>query len=135
MDPQATWDSLLAEWTAGNWLEVFELAEALLGWLEKDGFAPETMGTLRLGADWNRTQATAMATFALQRSNEVLDNPAGIPSTVPFTLSCATCNNEGPSAIDAAINAGWSHFYYVPAGMSENFLGYCPICRERDLES
>ncbi|QDT13398.1 hypothetical protein [Planctomycetes bacterium K23_9] len=134
MDPQATWESLLAEWQAGNWLEVFELAEALLGWLQKDGFAPETMGRLRLGDDWNRTLATAMATFALQRANEVLDNLAGIPDSVPFTLSCAKCNNEGPSTVCEALEEGWSHFQYFPAGISENFLGYCPVCRKRDLD-
>ncbi len=134
MDPQATWNGLLEEWSQGNWLDVCEMAEALLQWLKEDGFPPETMGTLRLGADWNRTLALAMATFALQRANDVLDNPAGIPDTVPFTLTCATCSNEGPSTAGEALDDGWSHFQYVPAGASENFLGYCPVCRKRDMD-
>lgn len=129
MDPQATWDSLLSEWAAGNWLDVYELAEALLQWLSKDGFPPETMGKKSLGADWNRVQATAMATFALQRANEVLDNPAGIPNTVPFTLQCSVCSSNGPSSVGDALNQGWSHLAYFPAGSSANFQGYCSTCR------
>lgn len=134
MDPQATWDSLLQEWAQGNWLDVYELAESLLDWLLKDGFPPETMGTLRLGADWNRSVALAATQFALKRADEVLDNPAGIPESIPFTLTCSACNNEGPSSVREALNEGWSRFHYVPAGSSENFLGYCPICRKKDLD-
>ncbi|EMI24413.1 hypothetical protein [Rhodopirellula europaea] len=135
MDPQVTWNALIREWSDGNWLDVFELAEALFDWLSNDGFPPETMGTLRLGADWNQMIGLAAAKFALKRANEVLDNPAGIPDSVPFTLTCANCNNEGPSTVCDALEEGWSHFQYVPAGMSEKFLGYCPVCRKRDLES
>jgi len=106
MDPQATWDALLEEWTQCNWLDVSELAEALLEWLDKEGFPPETMGTRSMGADWNRVLAVAVCKFALQRANNVLDSPNNIPTEVPFTLSCDTCGNEGPDAFDEAIAEG-----------------------------
>lgn len=135
MDPQATWNSLLEEWANRNWLNVFELAEALLEWLSNDGFPPDTMGIRNLGADWHRTQALAMCRFALERARDVLNSPHQIPGQVPFTLTCATCNNEGPDAYDEAIDEGWRDIEYFPAGSSENFLGECPICRERDGEA
>jgi len=135
MDPQATWNSLLEEWAECNWLDVSELAEALLEWLSKDGFPPETMGTHRMGADWNRTLALAACNFALQRAADVLNSPNQIPSRVPFTLTCATCNNEGPDTYAEAIDEGWMGIEYFPAGASENFLGECDICHKRDGEA
>ena len=50
MDPQTTWNSLLEEWAKRNWLDVSELAEALLEWLSKDGFPPKTIGSRRFGS-------------------------------------------------------------------------------------
>jgi len=135
MDPQATWNSLLEEWANRNWLAVSELAEALLEWLSKDGFPPDTMGNRSLGADWHRELASTMCKFALERANDVLDSPNQIPSQVPFTLTCATCNNEGPDTYADAIDEGWTRIEYSPAGASENFLGECPVCRERDDEA
>lgn len=135
MDPQATWNSLLQEWAERNWLDVSELAEALLEWLSKGGFPPDTMGNRNLGADWNRELAQTMCKFALQRASDVLDSPNQIPSGVPFTLTCATCNNEGPDTYAEAIDEGWTRIEYFPDGDSENFLGECPVCRERDGEA
>ena len=129
MDPQATWNALLEEWMRCNWQEVAELAEALLGWLKKNGFPPETIGERRMGADWNRTLALAVCAFALRRANRVLADPNGIPDDVGFSLSCDTCGNDGPDTHDEAIAEGWTELRYTPAGLSENFLGYCPICR------
>lgn len=135
MDPQATWNSLLEEWAERNWLDVSELAEALLEWLSKDGFPPDTMGNRNLGADWHRELALTMCKFALRRANDVLDSPNQIPTEVPFTLTCATCNNQGPDSYAEAIDEGWTRIVYYPAGQSENFLGECPVCRERDGEA
>ena len=131
MDPQATWNALLEEWEQCNWLDVAELAAALLQWLSKNGFPPETAGS-RMGADWNRVLALAACNFALQQVNDVLNSPNQIPSQVPFTLSCDTCSNEGPDTYTEAVNEGWSQIRYYPAGLSENFLGQCEICRKRD---
>lgn len=132
MDPQATWKLLLDEWEECNWLDVSELADALLEWLAKGGFPPTTMGTRRMGADWNRTLAVAVCTFARDRANSILDAPDGIPMDVAFTLSCDTCNNEGPDTYEAAIAEGWTRLRHTPAGTSENFLGYCAVCRKTD---
>lgn len=135
MDPQATWTSLLDAWAERNWDDVVELAEALLGWLSKEGFPPETVGGKSMGADWNRALALAMCRFALNRARDVLDSPDQIPGDVPFSLTCATCNNEGPDSYAEAIDEGWTGIEFFPAGASENFLGECPICRRRDGEA
>ena len=129
MDPQTTWNALLEEWTQCNWLDVLELAEALLEWLSKFGYPPETIEGRRMGADWNRVLATAVCEFAVRRANNVLDSPHQIPTEVSFTLSCYSCNNEGPRALSDAIAQGWCHLRYTPAGMSENVLGHCPYCQ------
>lgn len=134
MDPQATWNRLLEEWANGNWLDVSEAAEALLEWLSKDGFPPQTTGSRQMGVDWHRVLAFAMCRFALNRANDVLNSPDQIPSQVTFSLTCASCNNEGPNTYDEAIDEGWTGIEYFPAGTSENFLGHCDICRERDGE-
>lgn len=135
MDPQATWNRLLDEWANHYWLDVSELAEALLEWLSKGGFPPDTMGNRNLGADWHRKLALTMCRFALQRADDVLNSPNQIPSQVPFTLTCATCNNDGPDTYAESIDEGWTAIEYFPAGASENFLGECPICRQRDGEA
>lgn len=132
MDPQATWDMLLRAWSRREWSEVFELCEALLGWLDKRGFPPETNYPNELGADWNGVIAKAACEFALRRSRQVLDDPNGIPADVPFVLICAKCLHEGPVSFAAAEKQGWVNIQYVPAGASENFLGLCSRCRNRD---
>jgi len=118
----------LEEWADGNWLDVFELAEALVEWLSKEGFPPDTMGNRNLGADWNRVLALAMCSFARQRANEVLKSPSQIPRHIPFTLNCSMCNNEGPDTFAEAIEEGWTCIEYDPAGLSSNFLGECRFC-------
>lgn len=87
-----------------------------------------------MGVDWHRVLAFAMCRFALNRANDVLNSPDQIPSQVTFSLTCASCNNEGPNTYDEAIDEGWTGIEYFPAGTSENFLGHCDICRERDGE-
>ncbi|TWU62568.1 hypothetical protein V7x_43030 [Crateriforma conspicua] len=135
MDPQTTWNSLLDAWLYRHWLDVSELAESLLGWLSKKGFPPNTMGTQQLGPERNRAVAIAACQYAAAQANAVLSSPNQIPAEVPFTLTCATCNNEGPDTYAEAIDEGWTCIVYYPAGQSENFLGECPVCRERDGEA
>ena len=75
MDPQITWHSLLAAWTRGNWLDVTELAEALIDWLDKGGFPPKTVAAPELGVDWHRVVAQAAARFALVHAASLLEDP------------------------------------------------------------
>ena len=131
MDPQITWDSLLEEWAKRNWQDVIELAEALLNWLDRGGFPPKTSNSAELGGQWHATVAKAAATYALKRSQEVLDDPDGIPASVSCSLSCASCNAEGPDKYDEAKHNGWTRIEYLPASTSENFLGVCPECSRR----
>ena len=132
MDPQITWHSLLAAWTRGNWLDVTELAEALIDWLDKGGFPPKTVAAPELGVDWHRVVAKAAAKFALVHAAAALENPDGVPAVVAFTLTCAHCNNEGPSTYTVAKRDGWKGIQYSPTEISENFLGICPICQAED---
>jgi hypothetical protein len=135
MDPQATWNALLDAWTQRDWQEVVDLAEALLEWIRKGGFPPKTTPGRQMGADWNHVLSVAACKFALGRASNVLASPGNIPTEVPFTLSCAECNNEGPPSYGDALAAGWKRLIYTPAGLSENFLGVCPQCsRAEDSE-
>ena len=135
MDPQATWDMLIQNWLDCDWQEVSLLAEALLEWLGKDGFPPEMVGIRGMGTEWNRTLALAACTFAFERATTVLESPNGIPPDVPFALSCDTCNNDGPESYEEAVAEGWTHLRYTPAGLSENFLGFCPDCQVEEAQA
>ena len=42
MDPQATWNSLQQAYGRKDWQEARELAQSLLDWLGRGGFAPFT---------------------------------------------------------------------------------------------
>lgn len=132
MDPQQTWDLLLKAWTLRQWSEVAELSQALLEWLGRHGFPPETSYPKELGAEWDMVVATAACRFALQRSQQVLCDAHGIPADVPFVLICATCLSVGPSCLAEAVQEGWINIQYYPAGKAENFLGYCRRCRDSD---
>lgn len=133
MDPQATWDALLDSWEQADWNEVFELAEALLAWMRKGGFPPNTTRSRQLGVEWNLATTVAACQFAFQRASSVLNSPHRIPVEVPFTLSCDSCGNEGPDVFDDALAEGWSQIRHTPVGESYNFLGCCPICDSSDL--
>ncbi len=131
MDPQVTWDSLMKEWANRSWLDVVELAEALLQWLDRDGFPPKTSDAPELGVEWHATVARAAATYAMKRADAVLADPDGIPARVAFTLTCAHCNVEGPNTYYEAKHKGWTSIRYMPAQTSENFLGICFTCNRR----
>lgn len=131
MDPQVTWNSLLEEWARRSWLDVTELAEALLDWLDRGGFPPKTSDAPELGSEWHAAVAKAAAIYAMKRAEAVLDDPDGIPARVAFTLTCAHCNVEGPNTFYEAKHKGWTRIEYMPASTSENFLGICFPCSQR----
>lgn len=54
MDPQATWTELRRAYAANDWPAVEEHAQALLDWLDKGGFPPETIRDPPMGNHWNR---------------------------------------------------------------------------------
>lgn len=89
MDPQVTWDSLMKEWANRSWLDVVELAEALLQWLDRDGFPPKTSDVPELGVEWHAAVARAAATYAMERAEAVLDDPDGIPACCVHADVCS----------------------------------------------
>jgi len=57
MDPEATLRDLLTALGDRSWDQVEELSEALLTWLQKRGFPPQTVGPAELGRSWHRAIA------------------------------------------------------------------------------
>ena len=70
MDPQATFDELLSALADRDWDRVAELSDALLGWLQKEGFPPQTLGSQKLGKDWHRAVATFICTLAMAEARK-----------------------------------------------------------------
>lgn len=66
MDPQATWDQLLAAFVDGDWDQIDELATALIEWLDRGGFPPKVLEKSELGEVGNRVLARAGCLFALE---------------------------------------------------------------------
>ncbi len=66
MDPQATWDQLLAAFVDGDWDRIDELATALIEWLDRGGFAPKVLENSELGENGNRVLARAGCLLALK---------------------------------------------------------------------
>ena len=64
MDPHATWKQLQEELAAENWDIAIELAEALLTWLDGNGFPP-VVGSNDLPYGWHRSLAEAGAKYVL----------------------------------------------------------------------
>lgn len=65
MDPQAAWNEMLDALVQRDWDQAFERAEALLEWMRKGGFPPQTAAvTMRI--QWNRTMAEFGCLMALQ---------------------------------------------------------------------
>lgn len=129
MDPQVAWSNLLIAWVSRDWEEVLELSDALLNWLNKDGFPPEFSYPQELGAELNLVVVRATCDFAQQRAASVLSAADGIPPDVPFTLTCRECRDDGPVSVSQARQAGWQRIEYAPASAFENFLGICPNCQ------
>ena len=66
MDPQATWEQLLAAYAGGDWDVIEERATDLLGWLDRGGFPPKVLNRPGLGPDWDRVLARAGCLLALE---------------------------------------------------------------------
>ena len=66
MDPQATWEQLLAAYAAGDWDLIEERATELIEWLDRGGFPPKVLTHSDLGEDGNRVLARAGCLFALE---------------------------------------------------------------------
>ena len=65
MDPQATWDQLLAAYAAGDWDVIEERATDLIAWLDRGGFPPKVLNQSELGEEGNRILTRTACLFAL----------------------------------------------------------------------
>jgi hypothetical protein len=65
MDPQATFDQLLAACAAGDWEEAKDHARNLLAWLKHGGFPPRILTHPHLGSGWDAALAQAACQYAL----------------------------------------------------------------------
>jgi hypothetical protein len=68
MDPQIVWERLLDAYADDDWASVDEHASALLDWLEKGGFPPQTVGHRHLRPPVNHLIAAATCRLALEHS-------------------------------------------------------------------
>jgi hypothetical protein len=66
MDPQATWEQLLAAYASGDWDRIEERAQELLAWLGRGGFPPQILSRPDLGVDFDRFLARAGCQFVLE---------------------------------------------------------------------
>lgn len=65
MNPQATWEQLLAAYAAGDWNAIEERATELLAWLDRDGFPPAIVKHPGIGPEWNTALARTACLLAL----------------------------------------------------------------------
>ncbi len=98
----------------------------LQNWLRRGGWAPDILSPRRLGNDWNRTVITAACGFMTELASQVLEDPDGIPRSVPFSVSCCECDASSPGSFDDALAEGWTEIAFFPQSVAENFIGLCP---------
>jgi hypothetical protein len=65
MDPQVVWENLLDAYADNDWPAATEHAEALLSWMERGGFPPQTVASRQLRPELERVIAIAACQFAL----------------------------------------------------------------------
>lgn len=65
MDPQATWNELHAAIAERDWPRVTELADALLLWIGRKGFPPQTSSHVGLTRSWHRDVTYCVCQLAL----------------------------------------------------------------------
>ena len=65
MNPQVTWEQLLAAYAAGDWDIIEERATALLAWLDRDGIPPAIIKHPSIGSEWNTVLARTACLLAL----------------------------------------------------------------------
>ena len=72
MDPQATLKALLDAQEENDWGTARELALALQNWLDRDGFAPVTMGAKSFGHEWHTAIVRLICEMALSRARAAI---------------------------------------------------------------
>ncbi len=65
MDPQATWDGLLAALAEKDWDMIEDSASGLADWLARGGFSPVVVGLPGTDLDFERALAKAGCRYAL----------------------------------------------------------------------
>lgn len=70
MDPDAALQELLDAVRVRDWDRIDELADGLLGWMERRGFPPMTLGPKEMGREWHRTVATFVCHAAKSKAND-----------------------------------------------------------------
>ena len=70
MDPQQTWQEMLDAYASGQLSQADELASALLDWLDKGGFPPQTFPDRTFDSDFNWDVARAAVQAILSQCCE-----------------------------------------------------------------
>ena len=70
MDPQTAWNEMLDAIQQRDWPGALESAEALLAWMKKGGFPPQTTA-VAMRPQWNRATAEFGCLLALQIVRQV----------------------------------------------------------------
>lgn len=66
MDPQATWQLLIDAYADRDWSQADEAAEAMLYWLDRSGFPPQTIASRQMDAEWNTAIVRSACQFVLR---------------------------------------------------------------------
>ncbi len=72
MDPEAAWNEMLVAIAEDNLSDAESIAESLLNWLERDGFAPQTLKRTVPG-EWNILICDYVCREVLLRVNRSLE--------------------------------------------------------------
>jgi len=128
MDPQTTWQELLATWQQRDWESVIELSQALLHWLAQGGFPPAIEGPRQFEADWNRAVAEAFCHFALLRAQTMLLEVRETGGEEGWELVCAHCLSNGPATYFEAQHQGRMDIQTLGRANS-SYRGICPDCQ------
>ena len=70
MDPQAAWREMVSAAAGGHWSEAAEYADGLYQWLQRGGFAPQTVLGHEMPSEWNREVALAACWFVLSQADQ-----------------------------------------------------------------
>jgi hypothetical protein len=63
-------------------------------------------------------------------SKRGITSAADLPKGVPFVMQCSECDMDAPPSWESAVLAGWTEIEADLNGMTWNFLGMCPECRD-----
>ncbi len=70
MDPQTTWNDLLDAWEQGDRETAAEAAEALVDWLKRQGFSPQTQPRRTFEEAFNRVIAEAVCRYVIAETED-----------------------------------------------------------------